>query len=55
MTGVQMIKKEGFEIAKIKGSHYHMKRDGRYVIVPHHHQELGKGLCNRILTDAGLA
>jgi predicted RNA binding protein YcfA (HicA-like mRNA interferase family) len=58
MTGVEMIKnlkKGGFTVLKIsKGSHYHMIKDGRYTIVPHHHKELGKGLYNQILIDAGL-
>ena len=58
MTGVEMIKKlksAGFKVLKIsKGSHYHMVKDQLYVIVPHHHDELGKGLYNRILKDSGL-
>ena len=58
MTGVEMIKKLkrlGFTIVKIsKGSHYHMTKGSAYVIVPHHHKELGKGLYNQILTDAKL-
>ena len=58
MTGVEMIKKlkkNGFTVFKVsKGSHYHMIKDNKYTIVPHHHQELGKGLYNQILSDAGL-
>lgn len=58
MTGVEMIKKLkklGFKVIKVsKGSHYHMTNESAYVIVPHHHKELGKGLYNQILTDAGL-
>ena len=58
MTGVEMIKKlksHGFAvIKKSKGSHYHMTKDDMYVIVPHHHDELGKGLYNQILKDARL-
>ena len=58
LTGVEMIKmlkKEGFTVIKIsKGSHYHMAKDDKYTIVPHHHTELGKGLYNQILKDAGL-
>jgi predicted RNA binding protein YcfA (HicA-like mRNA interferase family) len=58
MTGVEMIKMLkglGFSVVKVsKSSHYHMKKDGSYVIVPHHHKELGKGLYNQILTDANL-
>ena len=56
MTGVEMIKKlksEGFKVIKVsRGSHYHMTKGAAYVIVPHHHKELGKGLYNQILTDA---
>ena len=58
MTGVEMIKmlkRKGFKVVKIsRGSHYHMIKDNAYVIVPHHHTELGKGLYNRILDDAKL-
>jgi predicted RNA binding protein YcfA (HicA-like mRNA interferase family) len=58
MTGVEMIKKlkaEGFHVIKVsKSSHYHMTKGKAYVIVPHHHKELGKGLYNQILQDAGL-
>ena len=59
MTGVEMIKKlksEGFKVIKIsKSSHYHMINGNAYVIVPHHHKELGKGLYNQILEDAKLS
>ncbi|MCL2252691.1 MAG: type II toxin-antitoxin system HicA family toxin [Treponema sp.] len=58
MTGVEMIKmlkKNGFTVIKIsKESHYHMIKDTKYTIVPHHHKELGKGLYHQILNDAGL-
>ena len=58
MTGVEMIKKLkslGFKVLKVsKGSHYHMVKGDLYTIVPHHHDELGKGLYNQILKDAGL-
>jgi len=54
MTGIEMIKKlkkMGFSVLKISGSHYHMVKDDMYTIVPHHHNELGKGLYNQILKD----
>ena len=58
MTGVEMIKKLrglGFKVIKVsKSSHYHMIKDSAYVIVPHHHKELGKGLYNQIMEDAKL-
>jgi len=52
---IKKLKREGFKVVKVsKGSHYHMIKDNAYVIVPHHHSELGKGLYNRILEDARL-
>ena len=58
MTGVEMIKKlkkNGFTVLKVsKGSHYHMVKDDKYTIVPHHHKELGKGLYRQILSDSGM-
>lgn len=52
---IKMLKSEGFQVIKVsKSSHYHMTKDNAYVIVPHHHKELGKGLYNQILKDANL-
>ena len=52
---IKKLKSQGFEVIKVsKGSHYHMVKDGMYTIVPHHHNELGKGLYERISKDAGL-
>ena len=57
MTGTEMIKflkKQGFQIIKIHGSHYHMTKGSAYVIVPHHNKELGKGIYHSIMKDANL-
>jgi len=57
LTGVEMIKKlksHGIKHIKVKGSHYHYIENGKVFQVPHHHKELGKGLENAILKDAGL-
>lgn len=57
MTGVEMIKllqKNGHKHIKVVGSHYHYYVEGRIFQVPHHHKEMGKGLENKILKDAGL-
>jgi len=52
---IKKLKGLGFTVIKVsKGSHYHMINGGAYVIVPHHHKELGKGLYNQILEDAKL-
>jgi predicted RNA binding protein YcfA (HicA-like mRNA interferase family) len=57
MTGVEMIKdlkRKGFKVIKVEGSHYHMEKNGLVSSVPHHHRELGKGVYNKILKDLGL-
>jgi predicted RNA binding protein YcfA (HicA-like mRNA interferase family) len=57
MTGVEMIKllkSKGIKHFKIKGSHYHYNINGNIFQVPHHHKEMGKGLTNKIMKDAGL-
>ena len=57
MTGIEMIRKlnkEGFKVRKIRGSHYHMEKNGYKVVIPYHNKELGKGLYKQILISAGL-
>jgi len=52
---IKRLKHAGFSVVKVsKGSHYHMVKGNSYIIVPHHHNELGKGLYNRINKDANL-
>ena len=52
---INMLKSQGFKVIKVsKGSHYHMVKGEKYTIVPYHRKELGKGLHDRILKDAGL-
>ena len=57
MTGVEMIKwlkKRGHTVDRIKGSHYHISRDGRSTVVPHHHKELHPKTYASILKDLGI-
>ncbi|MCI5166787.1 MAG: type II toxin-antitoxin system HicA family toxin [Candidatus Electrothrix sp. GM3_4] len=53
---VRILRKFGFEIARIKGSHHFlMHEDGRCTVVPVHGNEtIGSGLLVRILRDADL-
>ena len=52
MTGHEMIKllkKHGWYIDRIHGSHYVLKRDGKIVVVPvHSGKDLPKGLENSL-------
>ena len=59
LTGKQLIKalkKTGFEVIWIKGSHHFLRHsDGRSTVVPVHSGEtVGPGLLSRILRDCDL-
>lgn len=60
VTGKDLIaalKKGGFEIMRIKGSHHFLRHtDGRTTVVPAHAGEtLGPGLLSKILRDCDLS
>ena len=60
VTGAQLVKalrKLGFEVIRIKGSHYFLQHsDGRCTVVPVHRGEtLGRGLLAQILRDCDLS
>ena len=54
---VSALKREGFEILRIKGSHYLLHHiDGRSTVVPVHSGEtIGPGLFAKILRDCDLS
>ncbi|MGK7885564.1 MAG: type II toxin-antitoxin system HicA family toxin [Crocosphaera sp.] len=59
ITGKRMIsalKKAGFTVARIKGSHHFLiHSDGRRTVIPAHGKEtIGKGLFAKILKDCEL-
>jgi predicted RNA binding protein YcfA (HicA-like mRNA interferase family) len=53
---MQLLRENGFEVIRIKGSHHQMKKEGwpSTVTVPHPKKQLGPGLVNAILKQAGL-
>ncbi len=59
VTGKKMIsalKKTGFSVARIRGSHHFLIHpDGRKTVIPVHGQEtIGRGLFSQILRDCQL-
>jgi predicted RNA binding protein YcfA (HicA-like mRNA interferase family) len=59
LTGKELLsilKKAGFEVLRIKGSHHFLRhRDGRSTVVPVHSGEtIGPGLLAKILRDCDL-
>jgi predicted RNA binding protein YcfA (HicA-like mRNA interferase family) len=60
VTGAQLIRalrKLGFEVVRVKGSHHFVQHpDGRCTVVPVHRGEtIGRGLLAQILRDCDLS
>lgn len=57
MTGKQLVKKmrkDGWVVMRIEGSHYIMRKDGKSIPVPvHANTDLRPGTLNSILKEAG--
>lgn len=53
---VAVLKKAGFEVLRVKGSHHYLRHlDGRSTVVPVHSGEtIGPGLFTKILRDCDL-
>ena len=51
---IKILKKHGFEVSRIRGSHHFLKHsDGRATVVPVYRGEsVGPGLLNKISKDA---
>jgi predicted RNA binding protein YcfA (HicA-like mRNA interferase family) len=54
---IKVLSKLGFEVVRKRGSHVILKHaDGRLTVVPvHAGEEIGSGLLNKIIKDAGLS
>ena len=50
---VSILKKMGFEVIRIKGSHHYLHHDdGRATVIPiHSNEDIGIGLFHKILKD----
>lgn len=52
---LKLLLKNGWVITRIKGSHYRLEKKGfQPITLPVHGKDLGKGLENAILKQAGL-
>jgi len=54
---IKVLVKLGFRVVRTRGSHVVLKHaDGRLTVVPvHAREEIGSGLLNNIIKDAGLS
>lgn len=51
---LKLLKKEGWELDRINGSHHILKKGNKTISLPVHGKEIKKGLLNNILKIAGL-
>lgn len=51
---IKKLKKDGWEVDRINGSHYIMKKVSETVSIPVHNKDMGAGLLNKILKKTGL-
>ncbi|MFK4783467.1 type II toxin-antitoxin system HicA family toxin [Lactococcus petauri] len=54
-TLLALLKRNGWIERRVVGSHHHLYKDGKRITIPvHGNQDLGRGLENKILKQAGL-
>lgn len=51
---LQILKKNGWSLARISGSHHVLQKGEKTIVVPIHGKDVPVGLLNRILKETGL-
>ncbi len=51
---LNLLKKNGWEVKRIHGSHHIMQKDGKIETIPIHGKDVPTGLLNAILKRTGL-
>lgn len=51
---IKLLKKNGWQLDRINGSHYIFRKEGKTVSVPVHGKDVPTGLLHQILKDVGL-
>ena len=50
---IERLRKDGFELVSVRGSHHKYVKDGRIVMVPHPKKDLPLGTARNIARQAG--
>ncbi len=50
----KLLKKNGWSIVRINGSHHVLQKEEKTTVIPIHGKDIPIGLLNRILKEAGL-
>lgn len=51
---LKLLKKNGWEVVRIKGSHHVLQKNGKTTVIPIHGKDVPIGLLNNILKETGL-
>lgn len=51
---LKLLKKNGWQLARISGSHHVLQKDGKIISLPMHGRDVPTGLLNQILKESGL-
>ncbi len=51
---LKLLKKNGWIVVRINGSHHILQKDGKTIVVPLHSKDVPIGLLNSILKEADL-
>ena len=51
---IKLLKKNGWSVVRINGSHHVLQKYGKTIVVPLHGKDVPVGLLNNILKEAGL-
>ncbi len=51
---IKALERNGFEIRRITGSHYILKKERQIVTVPYHNKDLKRGTLVSIINQSGL-
>ncbi len=51
---LKLLKKNGWTVIRVNGSHHILQKDGKTTVVPLHGKDVPTGLLNRILKEAEL-
>jgi predicted RNA binding protein YcfA (HicA-like mRNA interferase family) len=51
---VKTLKQHGWQVARVKGSHFMMEKDGLVIPVPCHNWDMGIGLLKEISKKTGV-
>lgn len=51
---LKLLKKNGWNVIRINGSHHVLQKDGEITVIPIHGKDVPTGLLNSILKETGL-